>query len=75
MFQPKSVPKLLSPREIEVLDLVSKELTMHEIADQLFVSNHTIVSHRKNILAKLDVKNTAGMIRRAFELHFLTLEH
>ncbi len=65
----------LSDREVEVLRLVSYEYTTHEIADLLYISFHTVISHRQNILSKLSAKNTAGMIRRAFELKFLTTQN
>lgn len=65
----------LSKREMEVLRLVSHEYTNREIADLLFISFHTVISHRKNILDKIEAKNTAGMIRRAFELNFLALQN
>ncbi len=55
----------LSKREIEVLKLISQEFTTHEIADKLFLSAHTIDTHRKNLLSKLNVKNTAGLVRYA----------
>lgn len=70
-----SMHKHLSNREVEVLRLVSHEYTNHEIADLLYISFHTVISHRQNILSKLEVRNTAGMIRRAFELNFLTLQN
>ena len=62
----------LSLREIEVLDLISQEQTSDEIARTLFISPHTAVSHRKNLFEKLGAKNSAGLIRRAFELGILT---
>lgn len=62
----------ISSRERQVLKLIANELTTKEIADQLYISCHTALSHRKNIMNKLDVKNTAGMIRRGFELGILT---
>ena len=61
----------LSPRELQVLELIAYEKTSREIAHQLFISNHTAISHRRNLIDKLDVKNTAGLIRRAFELGLL----
>ena len=67
-----SVVKILSTREQEVLELVSHEYTIKQIASILYISHHTVISHRKNILTKMNAKNTAGMIRRAFELNFLT---
>ncbi|AWW00446.1 response regulator transcription factor [Arcticibacterium luteifluviistationis] len=56
---------LLSLREIEVLKLVSQELSSAEIAQQLFVSVSTIDSHRKNIMLKLGVDNIVGLIKIA----------
>lgn len=67
-----TAPQSLSKREIEILKLVSFEYTTQEIASQLFISNHTVISHRQNIQSKLAVRNTAGMIRKGFELAFLT---
>ncbi len=58
----------LSQREVELIRLIAEELTMKEIAEQLFLSEHTVKTHRKNIMAKLDVKNTAGLIKKAFIL-------
>ena len=63
----------ISNREKEVLHLVAYEKTTKEIAAQLYISNHTAISHRKNLMEKLDVKNTAGMIRRGFELGLLAI--
>ena len=57
----------ITTREIEVLNLIAYEYSSKEIAAQLCVSYETISSHRKNIMSKLGVKNTAGMIRVAFE--------
>lgn len=60
-----------SMRELEILELVAFENTIKEVADKLFISQHTVVSHRKNIMTKLEVKNVAGMVRRGFELGLL----
>ena len=57
----------ITPREIEVLEHISKGMTNHEIAEKMYLSQHTIESHRKNILIKLDAKNTADLIRVAIE--------
>ncbi|WP_341225846.1 response regulator transcription factor [uncultured Arcticibacterium sp.] len=56
---------LLSLREIEVLKLVTQELSSAEIAQRLFVSVSTIDSHRKNIMVKLGVDNIVGLIKIA----------
>tara|TARA_R110000868_G_scaffold294140_1_gene554684 strand:+ start:9110 stop:9763 length:654 start_codon:yes stop_codon:yes gene_type:complete len=58
----------LTDREIELVRLIADELTMKEIAEKLFLSEHTVKTHRKNIMGKMDVKNTAGMIKKAFIL-------
>ena len=62
----------ISNREKEVLHLVAFEKTTKEIAAQLYISNHTAISHRKNLMEKLDVRNTAGLVRRGFELGLIT---
>tara|TARA_R110000868_G_scaffold14075_9_gene65759 strand:- start:5308 stop:5943 length:636 start_codon:yes stop_codon:yes gene_type:complete len=60
------IPKL-TRRETEVLHLVAKEHTNLEIADILFISTKTVESHRNNLIQKLGVRNTAGLIRVALE--------
>lgn len=57
----------LSPREIEVLQLISQELTMKEIAEKLFVSEQTIHTHRKNLMKKTKAKNAVGLVKFAFQ--------
>ncbi len=56
----------LSEREIEVIRLISDGCTNKEIADKLFLSPHTVNTHRKNIMHKLGIKNTAGIVIYAF---------
>ena len=68
MFSAKTKPEIaLSKRETEVLKLIAQEFTTHEIADQLFLSKHTIESYRKNLISKLGVRNLAGLTRYAVE--------
>jgi DNA-binding NarL/FixJ family response regulator len=55
----------LSKRETEVLQLIAEGLTNSEIADKLFTSKRTIETHRQNIIAKTQMKNTASLIRFA----------
>ncbi len=57
--------KVLSDREIEVLQLVCDELTSNEIAEKLFLSPKTIETHRKNILKKTGTKSIVGLIKFA----------
>jgi DNA-binding NarL/FixJ family response regulator len=56
---------IITRREKEVLLLISEGLTNHEIAEKLFVSTTTVDTHRKNLLAKFEAKNTASLIRLA----------
>ena len=60
-------PTSLSPREFEVLELITKSMTTAQIADELHLSVHTINSHRKNILKKLNLKSPAELIIYALE--------
>jgi DNA-binding NarL/FixJ family response regulator len=64
-------PILLTRREKEVLELIAEGLTNNEIAQKLFVSPTTIDTHRKNLLAKFGVRNTASLIRDATKLQFI----
>lgn len=63
--QPSGSP--LSDREIEVLKLIAQEHSNGEIAEKLFISIRTVDTHRRNILEKLQVKNTAGLVKYAIE--------
>jgi len=63
----------ITNREIQVLRLVAREHTTSEIANHLFLSTHTVDSHKKNLKAKMDVRNSAGMVRKGFELGILML--
>jgi DNA-binding NarL/FixJ family response regulator len=62
----------ISKREIEILDLIAKQLTNEEIADKLEISKRTVDSHRQKILAKLGLKNTAGLIHYAMKNHLIS---
>ncbi|MCC8133503.1 MAG: LuxR C-terminal-related transcriptional regulator [Tannerellaceae bacterium] len=53
--------KELSPRETDVLQLIAKGSTNKEIADKLHISLNTVLSHRKNITAKLGIKTVSGL--------------
>jgi DNA-binding NarL/FixJ family response regulator len=57
----------LSSREKEILGLIAEGYTNPQIAEKIFLSSFTVDSHRKNLLAKLNVKNTASLIRLAVE--------
>ena len=63
----------ISKREAEVLKLIADEYTTKEIAQELFISFETVLTHRKNLNHKLNVKNTAGLIRKSFECGIIAL--
>lgn len=62
---------VLSNKETEVLGLIAKGFTTKEIAAKLFVSSRTIETHRANILKKLEVKNTAELIKKAAKMNLI----
>ncbi len=64
---------MVTQREKEVLYKISYGLTTKEIATQLYLSIHTVISHRQNLLEKMDAKNTAGLIRKGFEKGLLRI--
>lgn len=62
----------LSKREVEVLQLIAKEFTTKEIGQKLFISENTVETHRRNLISKLNMRNTAGLVRYAVENKLLT---
>jgi len=61
----------ISKREKEILALIIKEYTAQEIAKLLFISLHTVETHRSNLMSKLGVRNSAGLVRVALENNLL----
>lgn len=61
----------ISQRELDVLKLICEEMNTQEIADKLFISKHTVETHRANLLLKVGVKNTAGLVKWAVENEFV----
>ena len=57
----------LTKRETEIIRLVAKGKTPEEISTELFLSLHTVRTHKKNILKKLDLPSTADLVRFAYE--------
>ena len=67
----KEVP--LTKREIEILKLIASGYSNQEIANILDISYNTVDTHRKNIMHKLSIKNTAGLVRYAIEKGLISL--
>ena len=65
-------PPKISRREREVMRLILQEYTNNEIAEKLNISPATVISHRKNLLRKLNVRNTAGLVRKAIRLGLIS---
>lgn len=57
----------LTPRELEIGQMLVDEMSTPEIAVQLHLSKETVISHRKKLLQKLEVKNTAGIVRKLID--------
>lgn len=66
----ETVP-LITRREREVLKLIGEGLTSQEVADKLFISTHTVESHRKKLMEKFEVKNIISVIKLASEYGML----
>lgn len=62
---------MLSPREIEIIKLIANEHTTAEISKKLFISEHTVETHRKNIWRKTGAKSIIGLINYARTHHIM----
>ncbi len=69
----KTVETPLTKRETEILTLIAQEYSNPEIAKELFISIRTVDTHRRNLLDKLDVKNTAGLVKKAIKFGLLEI--
>lgn len=65
-------PVLISKRECEIITMIAEGYTNTQIADRLFLSAHTVNTHRKNIMSKLGVKNTAGIVMYAVKTNLIS---
>lgn len=65
-------PIVLSERELGIIIHIAEGLTNTQIAEQLFLSTHTVNTHRKNIMSKLGVKNTAGIVMYAVKTNLIS---
>lgn len=57
----------LSKREREILRMICEEKTSTEISTELYISEHTVLTHRKNLLKKVGCKNTVGLVHYAYQ--------
>lgn len=76
----KKPPKIgnnyqLTEREKQVLQLIADGLTTTEIGEKLFLSKRTIEGHRKNLISKLNVRNTAALIMKAVKEGLITMDY
>lgn len=60
-------PIHITDRELEILELIVKEFTNQEIAEKLYISSRTVDAHRRNLLQKTGARNTAGLVKYAFQ--------
>ena len=65
----------ISDREMEIIALIAEGNSNKEIADKLFLSTHTVTTHRKNIMNKLGVNNTAGLVLFAVRENLISPNH
>lgn len=64
----------LTRREMEVLQLISKELTTEQIANYLHVSVPTIETHRRNLFRKVGVQSVIGLIKEAIRQNWIRID-
>ncbi|MFT5819261.1 MAG: two-component system nitrate/nitrite response regulator NarL [Crocinitomix sp.] len=62
-----AMPVSLTKREIEVLKLIAQEFTSPEIAEKLFIVEATVNTHRRNLISKLGVRNSLGLVSYAYK--------
>ena len=65
-------PVSLSERELEIITLIAEGHTNGQISDMLHLSTHTVTTHRKNIMSKLGVKNTAAIVMYAVKKNLVS---
>lgn len=68
-------PISLSNRELEIIKMIAEGYTNAQIAALLYISNHTVNTHRKNIMKKLGINNTAGLVMLAVKSGLVTPDH
>ncbi len=63
----------LRDRDFELIYLISHEFSNKEIADILYLSKNTVDTHKRNLFLKMRVSNSAGLVRRAYEIDILPM--
>lgn len=66
-IEAQQISRILTEREMEILQLICREMSNQQIAQKLFLSVGTVDTHRKNIIQKLGVTNTVGLVRYALK--------
>ncbi len=66
--------EILSDRELEILELICKGMSNHEIGDRLFISKRTVDKHRANILEKTGARNTANLVMFAIKHSLVSIK-
>lgn len=66
------IEKNISDRELEILKLIALEYNTDQISEALFISTHTVNSHRKNLIRKLNVKSSIGLVTYAIKHNLIT---
>lgn len=64
---------IVSKREKEIINFICKGYTTEEISEKLYISKHTVETHRKNIFSKLQVHNIAGLVKTAVALGIIDI--
>jgi len=65
-------PIHITDRELEILELIVQEHTNQEIAEKLYISSRTVDAHRRNLLQKTGARNTAGLVKYAFQHNLIS---
>lgn len=71
-MEARQISRILTERELEILQLICREMSNQQIAQKLFLSVGTVDTHRKNIIQKLGVTNTVGLVRFALQSGLVT---
>jgi len=68
-----SINQALTPRELEILKLISESKTNKDIGEELFISDQTVSVHRKNLMRKLGVHDTTALIKKALRYKLISI--